>query len=135
MAGNPQGLGGAPHGQPYFRRWQWDGMLDLIHHELYVNSGNLLNERPVRRPPSSIARASKAPKMGARIDTHGYEAGKKVKGNKRHVLVDTQGLLLHALIFAADLQDRDGGVLLMPTLFGLFPFQLELYADGAYQVL
>jgi transposase len=42
-------------------------------------------------------------------------------------------LLLHALVHAADLQDRDGGVLLLATLFGLFPFLRKLYADGGYQ--
>jgi hypothetical protein len=35
-------------------------------------------------------------KRGARIDPHGFDAGKKIKGKKRHVLVDTQGLMLHA---------------------------------------
>jgi transposase len=41
-------------------------------------------------------------------------------------------LLLHAVVHAADIQDRDGGVLLMSTLFGLFPFLLKLYADSGY---
>jgi transposase len=72
-------------------------------------------------------------KRGASIDPHGYDAGKKIKGKKRHILVDTQGLLLHALVHSADIQDRDGGVLVMATLFGLFPFLLKLYADGGYQ--
>jgi putative transposase len=44
-----------------------------------------------------------------------------------------QGLVLHAIVHAADLQDRDGGALLMATLFGLFPFLRKLYADGGYQ--
>ena len=44
-----------------------------------------------------------------------------------------QGLLLHAIIHAADVQDRDGGVLLMSTLFGMHPFLLKLYADSGYQ--
>src|SRR5215216_5609593 len=57
----------------------------------------------------------------------------QIRGKKRHVLVDTEGLLLHALVHAADIQDRDGGVLLMATLFGLHPFLLKLYADGGYQ--
>jgi transposase len=48
-------------------------------------------------------------------------------------LVDTQGLLLHAIVHAADIQDRDGGVLLMSTMFGAFPFLLKLYADSGYQ--
>jgi hypothetical protein len=72
-------------------------------------------------------------KRGASIDPHGYDAGKKINGKKRHVLVDTQGLLLHAVVHAADVQDRDGGVLLMGTIFGLYPFLLKLYADGGYQ--
>ena len=66
-------------------------------------------------------------------DPHGYDAGKKIKGKKRHILVDTQGLLMHALVHAADVQDRDGGALLMASLFGAFPFLLKLYADGGYQ--
>ena len=49
------------------------------------------------------------------------------------MLVDTQGLLLHAVVHTADIQDRDGGVLVMATLFGMYPFLLKLYADGGYQ--
>ena len=48
-------------------------------------------------------------------------------------MVDTQGLLMQAVVHAADIQDRDGGVLLMATLFGLYPFLLKLYADAGYQ--
>jgi Transposase DDE domain len=40
---------------------------------------------------------------------------------------------MHAIVHAADIQDRDGGVLVMATLFGLYPFLLKLYADGGYQ--
>jgi transposase len=39
---------------------------------------------------------------------------------------------MHALVHSADIQDRDGGVLVMATLFGLYPFLLKLYADGGY---
>ena len=40
---------------------------------------------------------------------------------------------MHGVVHSADIQDRDGGVLLMATLFGLYPFLLKLYADGGYQ--
>ena len=70
---------------------------------------------------------------GPAIDPTGYDAGKKIKGRKRHILVDTQGLLMHAIVHAADVQDRDGGALLMATLFGAYPFLMKLYADGGYQ--
>ena len=49
------------------------------------------------------------------------------------MLVDTQGLLLHGIVTAADVQDRDGGLALLSTLFGLFPFLKTLFADGAYE--
>jgi putative transposase len=42
------------------------------------------------------------------------------------------GLVLHALVTAANVQDRDGGVLLLSTLFGQFPFLRKLFADSAY---
>ena len=40
---------------------------------------------------------------------------------------------MHAIVHSADIQDRDGGEMLMATLFGLYPFLLKLYADGGYQ--
>ncbi len=74
-----------------------------------------------------------AEKGGEHIDPHGYDAGKTIKGKKRHVLVDTEGLVLHAIVTAADVQDRDGGAWLPGTLVGMYPFLLKLYADGGYQ--
>ena len=41
--------------------------------------------------------------------------------------------MLHVIVHPADIQDRDGGVLLLSTLFGLFPFLKKLFADGGYQ--
>jgi transposase len=75
----------------------------------------------------------KSAKRGRSIDTSGYDAGKKIKGKKRHILVDTLGLLLHAVVHPADIQERDGGVLVLSTLFGLYPFLQKLFADGGYQ--
>ena len=72
-------------------------------------------------------------KRGLSIDPPGYDAGKKIKGKKRHILVDTEGLLIHAIVHAADIQDRDGGALVIATMFGMYPFLLKLYADGGYQ--
>src|SRR3982074_2291899 len=72
-------------------------------------------------------------KRGACIDPHGYDAGKKIKGKKRHILVDTVGLLLHAIVHPADIQDRDGGALVMTTLSGMFPFLKTLFVDSGYK--
>jgi transposase len=57
----------------------------------------------------------------------------QIKGKKRHILVDTVGLVLHAIVHPADIQERDGGILLISTLFGRFPFLRKLFADGGYQ--
>jgi len=110
----------------YFGRWQWDGTLERIHHALYIKC----REQALREasPTAAIIDAQSvksAEKGGAYIDPHGYDAGKKVKGKKRHVLVDTEGLVLHAIVTAADVQDRDGGAWLLATLFGLYPLFAE----------
>lgn len=65
-------------------------------------------------------------KRGASTDPHSYDASKKIKGKKRHLLVDTLGLILHAAVHSASIQDRGGGVLVMATLFGMFPFLRKL---------
>src|SRR6202158_5700687 len=72
-------------------------------------------------------------KRGACMDPHGFDAGKLIKGKKRHILVDTLGLLLHAIVHSAGIQDRDGGIALLETLCDRFPFLQQLFADSAYQ--
>ena len=75
-----------------------------------------------------------AEKGWACIDPPGFDAGKLIKGKKRHVLVDTQGLLLHGIVTAAEVQDRDGGLTLLASLFGLFPFLSKTCSPtSAYQ--
>jgi transposase len=118
----------------YLDRWSYDGTLDRIHHTLYIKCREQAGRQasPTAAVIDSQSEKS-AEKGGACIDPHGYDAGKKIKGKKRHILVDTTGLMLHAVVHAADIQDRDGGALVMATLFGLYPFLLKLYADGGYQ--
>ena len=114
----------------YFRRWDWDGTLGRIHHVLYVACREAAGRNA--SPTAAIIDSQSvkgAEKRGPAVDPAGYDAGKKIKGKKRHILVDTNGLLMQAIVHAADVQDRDGGVLLMGALFGLYPFLLKLYAD------
>src|SRR5260370_18272274 len=93
-------------------------------------------ERGTRRQPHRLhhrqPECEKRRKRGACIDPHGFDAGKLIKGKKRHILVDMQGLLLHAIVHSAGIQDRDGGISLLATLFGQFPFLAKLFADSAY---
>ncbi len=74
-----------------------------------------------------------AKKGGASIDPNGYDAGKRIKGKKCHVLVEIRGLMLRAIVHAADIQDRNGAGLLISTLFSLHPLLTRLEADVGYQ--
>src|ERR1035438_6533753 len=62
----------------------------------------------------------------------GYDAGKKVKGRKRHLLVDTLGLVWGLVVHAADVQDRDGGKLVLEKVRGSFSRLKLIWADGGY---
>ncbi|WP_412050606.1 IS5 family transposase [Hoeflea sp. Naph1] len=118
----------------YFDLWNWDGTLGSIHQELYVKCREAMGREA--SPTAAVIDSQSvkgAEKGGPCIDPSGYDAGKKVKGKKRHILVDTVGLLLHALVHPADIQDRDGGLLVIKTLFGRYPFLKKLFADGGYQ--
>ena len=88
--------------------------------------------RPERRDRRQPER-EECGKRGSRVDPQGYDAGKKVKGKKRHILVDTLGLLLSAAIHPADVQDRDGALPVLRAARRLFPFVEVIFADGAYR--
>ena len=62
----------------------------------------------------------------------GYDAGKKVTGRKRHIIVDTIGLLLAVVVHPADIQDRDGAKLVINKLLGRFPRLRLIWADAGY---
>ena len=62
----------------------------------------------------------------------GYCAAKKVSGRKRHILVDTLGMILTAIVHVADIQDRDGAVLVFERFKGCFPWVSLIWVDGAY---
>ena len=58
--------------------------------------------------------------------------GTQIKGRKRHILVDTLGLLLNVVVHPADIQDRDGAFHLLRRARRLFPFIERIFADGGY---
>ena len=117
----------------YFQRWRDDGTLGRIHHALYMECREQIGREASPTARVIDSQCVKSAAKGGRVDPHGYAAGKKIKGKKRHILVDTTGLLPHAIVHLADLQDRDGGILVMSSMFGLFPFLQRLFADAGYQ--
>ena len=62
----------------------------------------------------------------------GFDAGKKVKGRKRHIITDTGGLLVGVKVHATDIQDRDGAPPLLESIQHTYPKLRHIFADGAY---
>jgi transposase len=117
----------------YLSLWRWDGTLDRMHHALYILCRE--KEGKEEEPTACVIDSQSvksAEKGGDAIDPHGFDAGKLIKGKKRHILVDSTGLLLVAMVHSAGIQDRDGGLLLMATLCGMFPMLRTMFADSGY---
>jgi hypothetical protein len=85
--------------------------------------------RPYAELGSWTARASGSPIGG----WHGPDGAKKVNGRKRHVLVDTLGLLLRVRVTAGDVGDRDGAAMLLHDARGIFPRLRFGWVDGGYR--
>jgi putative transposase len=113
----------------YFHCWRRSGLWEKINDRLrrQVRTAEGRNEEP-----SAGIIDSQSAKGTRTSGTKGYDAGKKVKGTKRHVLVDTLGLLLCVVVHAANIQDRDGAKLVLSKARGLFPKLRLIWADGGY---
>ena len=63
----------------------------------------------------------------------GFDGGKKILGRKRHILVDTMGLLMMVVVHSAGIQDRDGGILVLRRIQNIFSKLKIIWADGGYR--
>jgi len=115
----------------YFKRWRADGTVDRLHDALR----DQLRDGAGRDPMASAAIVDAQSVKGA--DTigaasRGFDAGKKVNGRKRHIVVDTMGLLLAVIITTASVQDRDGARAVLERLRFTMPSVVHIWADGGY---
>lgn len=114
----------------YFRRWTKEGVWERIHHTLRAK----VRKRAGRhKHPTAGSLDSQSVKGCSVPGVRGYDANKKIKGRKRHVLVDTMGLLLKTRVTPADVQDRDGARLLLEGLPGSCKALRKIWVDAGYR--
>jgi transposase len=115
----------------YFKRWNRQGITDRIHDALRDATRDAAGRDPMASAGIVDAQSVKAADTVG-TDSRGYDAGKKVNGRKRHVVVDTIGLLIVVLVTAASVQDRDGGRLVLNRARMAMPSIVLVWADGGY---
>jgi putative transposase len=115
----------------YFRLWKQSGLWETIH--THLREQVRLVEGRNRNASAGII-DSQSVKSTETSDERGYDAGKKVNGRKRHILVDTMGLILWAMVLPANIQDRDGAKQLLGAFFAKSPRRRvkHIWADGGY---
>jgi transposase len=115
--------------QGYFYRWQDAGVWSTINHHLVIAAREAAGREA---SPTAGVIDSQSVKTTEAGGPRGYDAGKCTKGRKRHILTDTTGLLVAAIVHPADIQDRDGAPMLLACIRQTHPWLRHIFADGGY---
>lgn len=115
--------------QGYFYQWVRDGRWKIMNHILVMAA----REKAGREPsPTAGVIDSQSVKTTESGGPRGFDAGKKVRGRKRHIVTDTAGYLVGLVVHDASIQDRDGAVAVLASIRRLYPWLRHVFADGGY---
>ncbi|MBC7942725.1 MAG: IS5 family transposase [Chitinophagaceae bacterium] len=112
-----------------FKRWAAAGTFEAMHDRLRQQWRGRMGRAP---EPSAAIIDAQSTRSTAQGGNTGFDAGKKVKGRKRHLVVDTLGLLLAVTVTAASVQDRDAAAEVVARACTKVPGLKKLYTDAAY---
>lgn len=115
--------------QRYFYDWRDSGLLQTIRFTLAMETRELEGRAA---QPTAGAIDSQSVKTTESGGVRGFDAGKKVNGRKRHIVVDTLGLLFGVVVHGADVQDRDGAPAVLASIRRSCPWLRHIFADSGY---